>query len=1210
MPPWGTMSARQQSQARDLAQRDMLNLAAANTVASRINDDVRSVDLPINRDVLESRGKGAATGSTVKQVTDEVKKFMRLDRLGTSVFVVETTKDLPEASRKSVSKQTQGIAVFGPASRPTVYLIASQIEPKDIRAVFLHEVGGHIGLEQLLSPAQFKKLTDRLLTWAQGYQDGSASVEQILASTAVERVTLARVKPEERRSEMLAYFLEEAVKAGIDPTATNPKVSSDLRTWFSTVMRAFKSAMQKLGLKPETLTAQNIVDMAYGAANLDMRSEGGIAAGQQASSPRTQQSIANPILNTGSPKLDKLAEEVGYLFKAWKRTPTKVGILSMFTEDLVTLAEKTLPSARQYKDLMDTVQVERGRMERDVIQILQDFRALGKVEQGVGPASVNTYLRDSTMSKTWGYQPAWAPEAQVDPAMKARFDVLSPEAQKVVQKVFTHGNDSLQQIRAAANENIGAEFDAVIAELTAKGDLDGARAEEKAKTTALKDFNTLIDQRGDWPYAPLKRFGKHVVMGVSAEYQAAKAAGDNKRMQALQRDGDHYYVGFAETKRAALKMQDEISASYDVTDSFEKLEGADAFMGGRDVLGAFQRLRKFSRDMKDTKDGKVDERVDTMMRQLYLTLLSETSARKGELHRKGVAGADRDMMRAFATQGRASAHFVASLKTNGKITDHLRDMKTAVSSSLGNRETKQAYYNEIMRRHSMSLEYVPQGVIDKVMAGTSIYMLLTNPSYYLINATQPGMMSVPLMAGKHGYANAWQQMIRSAREVAPLLKNGSFTEENYANLPTDVRQAIEELADKGVIDISLESVLGNFESESDSPTRYLDIAVQKMRGVAQTVESLNRLTTAMAAYRMEKAKTGSHEAAVKYAGEVIYETHGDYSGFNAPRLMRAGVGRLATQFRKFQLIQLSMFARLMNRAFYGASKEEKAVARKALILNLTHLLAMGGVMGLPGFTFIAWFVGKALDDDEPDDPEATLRRLIGDKDVADLLLKGAPKLAGVDVSGRIGAGGMLSILPYTDIKIDRDGYGDIATGIMGPFIGGLLPRVADGVSLIAKGDLWRGSEMLLPAGLANLSKAARFPTEGVTTRNGDVVMSSDDIGMLEILSQSVGLPSKKLTDRQVLSASQFKADTFYRNRTTQLKNEYTRAFKANDAQAMRELRQDWLDTQAARKKVGFSTQPLSTLLKAPQEQRKRESGSVAGVKVTDTNRRFVEQLAN
>lgn len=1203
MPAFESLNERQQKQVADLVSREQFNLAAANTVAGDINQDVLGPEVPLNRDVLESKTKERTKGSTVEQVTQAVKQFLRVDTLGRNVFVVDTLAELPaDVQASKLDGATQGVAVFDGKGGRKVYLIASQIAPGKVKSVFMHEVGAHIGLEQLLNPTEFKALVGQIKAWAKAgiANKGTKTAEQKLAIAAAGRVMDAGVAPGNTDSELLAYFIEEAVDAGVDPTAI--KLDGPVGSWLRRVMQAFTRALIKLGIKPETLTAQDIVDLAYGAAELEVREGAPVAE----SAARVQESRAPSV---GIPSIDRAPEMVSNMLQSMKDGGSWLGIRTMFTEDLIALASKAIPSARKYKAAMDKIEVSRGAMERDVVKVLQDFRNLPAHEQAKGPGSVNQLLMDSTMKREWAFQPDWlTTPVGVNPELAKRFEALSPSAQILVKRVFKHGHDTLQQMQAAVKDNVASEYDAAIAEAQAAGNKAEATKLANKKVRELKDFETLLDMRSAWPYAPLKRFGKHVVMGYSAEYAAAKAAGDSKKMQLLQKDGDHYYVGFAETKAQARDMLGKIAPTFSggETGTFEKLDGVEAFMGGRDMLGAFQRLRTLAADQKG--DEKTSERVNQMMRQMYLTLLAETSARKSELHRRNIAGADGDMMRAFATQGRATAHFVAGLQTNGKINDHLRDMKAEVGQTLGDREQKQAYFNEIMRRHSMNLEFTPSGMIEKAMAGTSVWMLLTNPSYFLVNATQPFMMSAPLMGARYGYARANAELFRAAREVLPVLKDGKFTEDDYSALPKDTQRAIEELANMGVIDISLESVLGKFESASGSMASKLDPVMQRLNGAAQAVESMNRLATAITAYRLAKEKSG-HDGAVQYAAQVIYETHGDYSGFNAPRFMRRGVGKLATQFRKFQLIQLSMFARLINRAFKDADPEERFIARKALAFNLAHLGATGGLMGMPAFSMIAWVVGKAIPgDDEPDDPEATLRRLIGDKALADLLLKGAPKLLGVDISGRVGAGGMLSLLPYTDVELSRDGYSAAVTGLLGPFVGGLAPRAADGMGLIAKGELWKGTEQMLPAGFANVLKATRFASDGVTKRNGDVVLSPDEVSMLDWAAQAVGLPTNVTTDRQFLANAQYKADTFYRERTSQLKNEYSAAVRKNDTAAMRETREEWMRTQDARRKLGYEVQPLSTLLKAPAEQRKRERETIAGVQTNKGNRGFVAPL--
>lgn len=1204
MPAFDTLNERQKKQVADLVSREVFNLAAANTVASDINQDVLGPQVPVNKDVLESRGK-ATKGSTVEAVTTAVKKFLRVDTLGRNVFVVQSLSDLPAGLRQEskLDGATQGVAVFDGKGGRKVYLIASQIAPGKAKSVFMHEVGAHIGLEQLLNPAEFKALTGQIKTWAKAGMatKGKLSTEQQLAVAAANRAMDAGVDRANLDSELLAYFIEEAVDAGIDPSVT--KEAGPLANWLRRVMQAFSRALIKLGVKPETLTAQDLVDLAYGAAEIEVRT--GAAAAPEVAS--VQESRAKPV---GIPSIDRAPELVSNVMQSLKDGASWLGLRTMFTEDLIALASKVIPSARGYKAAMDKIEVARGAMERDVVKILQDFRSLAAHEQGKGPGSVNGLLMDSTMQREWAFKPEWAKDpVTVNPALAVRFNALSPDAQALVKRVFKHGHDTLQQMQAAVKSNVAAEYDTAIAEARAAGNTAQVTKLTNKKAKEIADFQSMLDMRSTWPYAPLKRFGKHVVMGYSAQYAAAKAANNVQEMQRLQKDGDHYYVGFAETKAQARAMLAEIAPTFNggETGTFEKLDGVEAFMGGRDMLGAFQRLRTLANEQKND-DGKTNERIDNMMRQMYLTLLSETSARKSELHRRNIAGADGDMMRAFATQGRATAHFVAGLQTNGQVNDLLRDMKNQVSETLGDREQKQAYFNEIMRRHSMNLEYAPSGMVEKAMAGTSVWMLLTNPSYFLVNATQPFMMSAPLMGARYGYARANTELFRAFKEVAPALKDAKFTEDDYSALPKDTQRAVEELANMGVIDISLESVLGKFESASGTVSSKLDPVMQRMNGAAQAVESMNRLSTAIAAYRLAGGQ-GNHAQAVKYAAQVIYETHGDYSGFNAPRFMRRGVGKLATQFRKFQLIQLSMFARLLNRAFTGASAEERYIAKKALALNLAHLGAAGGLMGMPAFSMIAWVIGKAIPgDDEPDDPEATLRRLIGDKALADLLLKGAPKLLGVDISGRVGAGGMLSLLPYTDVELSRDGYAAAVTGLLGPFVGGLAPKVVDGIGQIAQGNLWKGTEQMMPTGLANVLKATRFADQGVTKRNGDVVLSADEVGFLDAMAQAVGLPTNTTTDRSFLASAQFKSDTFYRERTTQLKNQYAAAVRKNDTQAMQEVREEWMQTQAARRKLGYEAQPMSTLLRAPQEQMKRERDTVAGVQTSRSSKGFVAPL--
>ena len=892
-----------------------------------------------------------------------------------------------------------------------------------------------------------------------------------------------------------------------------------------------------------------------------------------------------------------------------KHFAKKAVTFGAFSQDLAQIASRVLPSVKRFTQLMTERDVVKAKNERAVEKILQEYDRLPAAAKGTGPGSVNYLLREMTTSNKWGFKPDWLQNVDVDPEMEAKFNAASPQARALVTEVLRHGHTTLQQMKAAVLENVESDFDFQIADAKKRGDDAEARELEKQKAKSLTGYGSLFAISGQTPYAPLKRFGNHVVLAFSKAYLDAEANGNTEEMRRLQQEGEnHYVVQFAETRSEAKAIERGMAGKYDLVQVFEKDDTNPLMYAGHDVMGTFYRLRNMVADADASIDVEAKKSVNRLLNDIHLTLLGEQSARQAERNRKNIAGADLDMMRAFATQGRATAHFIASLHNNGKVYDQLREMKKEAGARTAGRGEREMYYNEFAKRFGMSADYRPSPIIDKALGATSVWMLLTNPAYYLQNATQPFMMSLPMMGGKHGYARSAGMLIRSYRELMPILKDGKLTEDDYGKLPKDVRAAVEKLVDAGRIDISLDQDLGRWRSTEEGGLQKVGSVVEKLRSVAQTVESINRLSTAIAAYRLEVERGASAEQATAYADKVIYDTHGDYSGFNAPRITRTGGWRLVTQFKKFQLIQLSLMAKLLKQSFSGASPTEKLIGRKALAFTLSHALAMGGVMGLPGFTAIAWVLGKVFgDDDEPDNPELALRRAIGNDTMADLLVKGAPKLAGVDLSGKLGMGGMLSIMPFAEVDFSRDGYAQMLTALAGPFLGGLLPKAADGVSLMAGGNYYQGLEKMLPTGLGNAMKGARMATEGMTQRNGDVVLTPEDISFMDAAMAAIGLPTNKVTDRQFLQAAKFQYDEFYQERTAELRKKYNEAYRSGDAQARLDVQAEWMELQDSRRRNGYVAQPLSQLLRAPMEQARRERDTVGGVQARQQNAGFVQQ---
>ena len=897
-----------------------------------------------------------------------------------------------------------------------------------------------------------------------------------------------------------------------------------------------------------------------------------------------------------------------------------------FTEDLADIAAKYIPSAAKYVSLMKERQAIRTKYERNIDLILQQYDKLPSEVKGVGEKSVNRFLKDMTMEGKWAYNPGWIKnfdEAKdIDQVFKDRFEAMPASAQALIKEVFAQGNESLKAMQRAVTENINTEFDALIAAAQKAGEVEEEAELVKKKANSLTEYRTLMRTGSKTPYAPLKRFGNYVVVGRSKEYLAAENTRDdktstpdqkaeaNKALREMEKNEDHYFVQFAETMGEAKAIAREEKGNYALVEPFEKDSARQALYGGKDVQGLFYRLRHMVEESADNSTADKTERaINRLLSDLHLSLLSNQSARQAERRRRKIAGAEDDMMRAFATQGRANAHFIASLENSESIYDNLRAMKEEADARTPGREDRRRYYNEFMKRHAMGLEYQPSPFIDKALSTTSAWMLLTNPAYYLQNMTQPFMMSLPVIGGKHGYARSWKEMTRAYNDIAGVIKKYGIGEESYSKLPEDVRKVVEELVNRGRIDISLEQDLGRWRSSEDSKFAAFGAATEKLRSIAQNIETLNRVATAVAAYRLD-VKTSNPTAALNYADKIIYTTHGDYSGFNAPRVTRSSIGRLATQFRKFQLIQLSLMTRLFHDAFAGESKEVRQIGRRALAYTVGHTAVMGGAMGLPGFAALGMVLSKMFgDDDEPEDIELTMRRAIGNDALADLLVKGVPAMLGVDLSGKLGMGQMLSVLPYTDITLSRKGVYEVAgTLLTGPF-GGLMAKAADGASYIGQGDYYKGIEQLLPTGLANVLKGARVASEGVTSRTGDLTMSPDEISFVDGFMVALGLPTKTMTDKAFLQNAKYEFDQFYNDKASEVKREYVRAYRSGDGVALTIAREDWKNLQESRAKNGYTKQPLSTLIKAPMEQTKRERNTIGGVAVNKSNRGFVKQTS-
>lgn len=874
---------------------------------------------------------------------------------------------------------------------------------------------------------------------------------------------------------------------------------------------------------------------------------------------------------------------------------------AMFTYDLTQRAVKLgMDSAAQLQRTLAARDFMAREEERSVESILNGYVNLSEAERGAGDGSVNRFLFDSTRSAKWGYGD------KADPAMAKRFDAFSEPAQKFIRDMFGHSDSMLQRKKSLVLNATQSEYDVQIENAKTKSEKAELR---KDKQAAMKRYESLFKIREGNPYAPIKRNGNYVVIAMSQEYKKAMAAKDAKLLEKLESDGNHYHVSFTNGKAAGqfLRQQLEEQGSFADVQLAERDQVTDELFSNESAVQQLTKLRTNVDARVKAGDASAGKMLD-IINQMYLEALSEGSARKSEMKRRAVDG-EVDMISSFGQQGRADATFLASLQYNDAVNNSLNSMRAQAKT--GDRTRKSEVLNELVRRYADSLDVPRTPVLDKLTRMSSVYFLASSPAYYLQNLTQPFMMSVPSMAGSHNYLTVVSELGKAYSELGPVMRSAKlFSQQlDFSKVPDDVRPAINELVNRGRIDFGLESEMGEFKIDGDGRVAKNWNRVDKgLRMAVQKGEAVNRLSTGIAAYRLEFAKTKDAKKAIDYADRILIETHGDYSRYNAPRIFNTRFGKVALQFRKFQLIQLSWYAKMINEAY--TNPKERAVAIKSLAFGLAHTGVLAGAMGLPGYAAIAWALSTMFGDkDEPFDLTDEMRKMIGDPKIADVILRGAPVLGGSDWSGKIGAGNMLSIMPFSNADLTtRSGFYEGLGTVIGGASSGMVVRGIDGLGLVANGDYMKGAELLLPKGLGDMIKAYRLSEDGATRRNNDVILPAGELGALELVWQAIGIPPAQMTAMYEKQQRVRSTEQRFRDRTSRIKNDYVAAVRSNNTADAAKARDAWKNLQDARAKAGLKRQPFSNLFRAPREQMLRERRTQGGIQFNRSTQRMVEDI--
>jgi phage shock protein A len=234
------------------------------TEFSKVSDE--DIDTTYDPRYEFSRGT-PVQGLTTTELRSELRKAVGdEDTYANKVSVYKSVGEFLQAKPNYKGQIPFDAKAFVDPDTERAYMFADNIAKNEGLAILLHEVGVHIGFRNFFNAGQFKALANAVRSWSKAPAN---TLEGRIGRAAEKRVRDAATPADQIDDELIAYAVEEAVKAGVNPAGV--KGGSAIVNWLRVLVKAFTKALEKFGLAPESIKVGDLVNMAYGAAQLELK---------------------------------------------------------------------------------------------------------------------------------------------------------------------------------------------------------------------------------------------------------------------------------------------------------------------------------------------------------------------------------------------------------------------------------------------------------------------------------------------------------------------------------------------------------------------------------------------------------------------------------------------------------------------------------------------------------------------------------------------------------------------------------------------------------------------------------------------------------------------------------------------------------------------------------------------------------------------------
>lgn len=559
-------------------------------------------------------------------------------------------------------------------------------------------------------------------------------------------------------------------------------------------------------------------------------------------------------------------------------------------------------------------------------------------------------------------------------------------------------------------------------------------------------------------YAPLMRFGKYTVTVYAIDPTTGEVLRDANG------DAITEFYGQYETKGEARAVRNQKEADYQGRDDIRVTTGVKSQTAHELYAGISPETLAVFADAIGAGEA---------MRQYYQLALTERSALKRRLERKGIAGFSEDMPRVLSNFITSNARFAAQRYYQRDLNNAIKFIPKEKGDVLDEAIALKKFINN------------PNDPAAPVSAAMFAWFLGGSVASAAVNLTQPVLMTAPYLA-QHGVGRATTAM---AKAMPYALGKKQITD-------GDLRDALKQASQEGIVDAQeifhlysvgaqgvasgltnalakLPGVGGKIKAGSESARARINAFLTLWGSMFSLAEGFNRKLTFIAAWEVAKAK--GEKDAYAFAVKAVNETQGIYNKVNRPNWARGPVGRTVLTFKQFSIAYVELLSRMWKR---GGPE-----GKRAALMMLAMLMLASGEEGLPfsqDLDDLIDTVGQFFGFDT--NMRRSKRRLAHEilgKTAGDLFLYGISSQLPLDFAGRLGLG---NIIPGSGAlkRSDQELIGRNVAEILGP-AAGMATQIADAYDAYVEGNQKKALQNLAPKAVKDVMAGLEMADKGYAT---------------------------------------------------------------------------------------------------------------------------------